>query len=85
MRAPLPRSPLWVKRMAQRGPHEKRKKAPEGAFSKPAHQAHGIPVVELMRKTANSTSTANRASIQLDTCVVRVSKNWFVVVGTCQK
>ena len=42
-------------------------------------------VVELMRKTANSTSTANRAAIQLDTCIVRVSKNWFVVVGTCQK
>lgn len=40
---------------------------------------------ELMRKTANSTSTANRAAIQLDTCIVRVSKNWFVVVGTCQK
>lgn len=40
---------------------------------------------ELMRKTANSTSTASRAAIQLDTCVVRVSKNWFVVVGTCQK
>ena len=42
-------------------------------------------LVELMRKTANSTSTANRAAIQLDTCIVRVSKNWFVVVGTCQK
>ena len=42
-------------------------------------------MVELMRKTANSTSTANRAAIQLDTCIVRVSKNWFVVVGTCQK
>lgn len=41
--------------------------------------------VELMRKTANSTSTADRAAIQLDTCIVRVSKNWFVVVGTCQK
>lgn len=40
---------------------------------------------ELMRKTANSTSTANRAAIQLDTCIVRVSKNWFVVVGTYQK
>lgn len=26
-----------------------------------------------------------RSCIQLDTCVVRVSKNWFVVVGTCQK
>lgn len=44
-----------------------------------------VPVVELMRKTANSTSTATRAAIQLDTCIVRVSKNWFVVVGTCQK
>lgn len=43
------------------------------------------PFLELMRKTANSTSTANRAAIQLDTCIVRVSKNWFVVVGTCQK
>lgn len=42
-------------------------------------------IVELMRKTANSTSTATRAAIQLDTCIVRVSKNWFVVVGTCQK
>ena len=42
-------------------------------------------LVELMRKTANSTSTATRAAIQLDTCIVRVSKNWFVVVGTCQK
>jgi site-specific DNA recombinase len=42
-------------------------------------------LVELMRKTANSTGTANRSAIQLDTCIVRVSKNWFVVVGTCQK
>lgn len=42
-------------------------------------------VLELMRKTANSTGTANRSAIQLDTCIVRVSKNWFVVVGTCQK
>jgi len=42
-------------------------------------------MVELMRKTANSTNTATRAAIQLDTCIVRVSKNWFVVVGTCQK
>ncbi len=43
------------------------------------------PRLELMRKTANSTSTANSAAIQLDTCIVKVSKNWFVVVGTCQK
>lgn len=42
-------------------------------------------MVELMRKTANSTNTATRAAIQLDTCIVRVSKNWFVAVGTCQK
>lgn len=60
----------------------KQKKAepcPEG------HSSTNSLVVELMRKTANSTSTANRAAIQLDTCIVRVSKNWFVVVGTCQK
>lgn len=60
----------------------KQKKAepcPEG------HSSTNSLLVELMRKTANSTSTANRAAIQLDTCIVRVSKNWFVVVGTCQK
>ena len=60
----------------------KQKKAepcPEG------HSSTNSLVVELMRKTANSTSTATRAAIQLDTCIVRVSKNWFVVVGTCQK
>lgn len=60
----------------------KQKKAepcPEG------HSSTNSLLVELMRKTANSTSTANRAAIQLDTCIVRVSKNWFVVVDTCQK
>ena len=38
-------------------------------------------MVEVMRKTANST----RAAIKLDTCVIRVSKNWFVIVGTVEK
>ena len=42
-------------------------------------------MVELMRKAANSTETANSAAIKLDTCIVRVSKNWFVVVGTYQR
>ena len=58
---------------------KKAEPCPEG------HSSTNADMVELMRKTANSTSTATRAAIQLDTCIVRVSKNWFVVVGTYQQ
>ena len=76
-----------------------RKRTSEASFAKPSRrptltdihkkrrskERRLLILVELMRKTANSTGTANRSAIQLDTCIVRVSKNWFVVVGTCQK
>lgn len=39
-------------------------------------------MVELMRKTANTDAAP---TIELDTAVVKVSKNWFVVIGTCRK
>lgn len=42
-------------------------------------------MVELMRKKANSTDRSDHAAIKLDTCIVRVSKNWFVIVGTVEK
>lgn len=38
-----------------------------------------------MRKKANSTDRSDHAAIKLDTCIVRVSKNWFVIVGTVEK
>lgn len=37
-------------------------------------------MVELMRKKTNFNS-----SIVLDACTVRVSKNWFVIVGVLEK
>lgn len=43
-----------------------------------------IHLVELMRKTAN-TDLNNTPSIVLDSCIVRVSKNWFVVIGMIDK
>lgn len=42
-------------------------------------------LVELMRRNVNSTDKQAVPAIQLDTCVVRVSKNWFVIVGTVEK
>lgn len=38
-------------------------------------------MVELMRKAANTDVVP---TIELDTAVVKVSKNWFVVIGTCE-
>ena len=47
------------------------------------HSSTNSPMVELMRKPSNGAE--NPAAIQLDTCIVRVSKNWFVIIGTVDK
>lgn len=57
---------------------KKAEPCPEG------HSSANSPMVELMRKSANSTASS-LADIQLDTCVVKVSKNWFVIIGTVEK
>ncbi|MDO4437561.1 MAG: hypothetical protein Q4B77_06410 [Coriobacteriaceae bacterium] len=46
-----------------------------------------FPLVELMRKTVNSSRLASQRSseIHLDTCVVQASNNWFVLIGTYKK
>lgn len=44
-------------------------------------------MVELMRKTANSRDFSEQGnhSIQLDTCIVQATNNWFVIVGLLDK
>lgn len=42
-------------------------------------------MVELMRKSANTTKQQPHNAIILDSCVVKVSKDWFAVIGTYEK
>lgn len=45
------------------------------------------PMVETVRKSMNSfaSSADVDAAIKLDTCIVKMSKSWFVLIGTVEK
>lgn len=59
----------------------------KGEPSTEVNSSPNSPMVELMRKTANSRDFSEQGnhSIQLDTCIVQATNNWFVIVGLLEK
>ena len=59
----------------------------KGEPSTDVNSSPNSPMVELMRKTANSRDFSEQGnhSIQLDTCIVQATNNWFVIVGLLEK